>query len=689
MLLFLEFIAAFEPFMPRLPRLLISLIFTLPGLSIGQNIQKVPAPGWLTKVIYKTEISDTLHAGGQYYLLSEGQYHGEKKQSFYRYASKVLTEKGLETVSAIEVNFDPSYQHLSFNSIIIWRDGRKIDILPRAKFEILRREKNLERLIYDKSIDVICNVEDVQIGDIIEYSYTLTGENPVFENKIFLTNRMNYSVPVAKSYDRLVCNASRVLEFKAFNHASQPQQETNDGMTSYVWEIDDVPAIETEDSSPGWYNPYGRIQISEYKDWSEISRWALTLFSTKGIVSTEIDEKITEIKKNHTSLEEQINSAIRFVQDEIRYLSFSDGIQGYKPHGPAQVIKQRFGDCKDKSHLLAFMLNKMGVDSYPALVNTSYGRSLNEYLPNPAVFDHCIVQVKFQDSTYWIDPTLTLERGSFRKSHEADYYNALVISSATASLQPIDFKTRLSRVKVQESYSFKIVGGAAKLSVKTTFEGSEANSIRNYYKSSSADEIKKSYTNFYAMDFSDITMVDFVLFEDDLANNIVTTTENYEIENFWQYDSATNRYSTEFYARILAQHLNLPSSKRRKAPLSVTYPTTVEQNIFIYLPEAWNITEKQQVYSSPAFKYSSEVDYVDQTVKMYYKYASLKDHVTAEEAKNHIEKIEKASNDLSFELSYSYNSDGTVASKINLSYVVVIGLTMITLIIIASKKFYS
>lgn len=669
-------------------RLLISLILALPGLLFGQNIQKGSPPGWLAEVTYKTEISDTLHAGGQYYLLSELQYHGEKKQSFYRYASKVLTEKGLESVSAIEVNFDPSYQHLSFNSIIIWRDGKKIDILPHATFEILRREKNLERLIYDKSIDVICNIEDVHVGDIIEYSYTLTGENPVFEDKMFISSRMNYSVPVAKSYERLVCRASRVLQFKTFNHASLPVQETKDGMTSYVWEKDEVPAIETEDSSPGWYNPYDRIQISEYKDWSEISRWALTLFSTKGIVSTEIDKKITEIEKSQASSEERINTAIRFVQDEIRYLSFSDGIQGYKPHGPAQVIKQRFGDCKDKSHLLAFMLNKMGVDSYPALVNTSYGKSLTEYLPNPAVFDHCIVQLKFQDTIYWVDPTLTLERGSFKKSGEANYHNALVISPTTTSLQTIDIKTGLSKVRIQESYSFKMVGGTAQLSVKTIFEGNEANSIRNYYKSNSAEEVKKSYTNFYAMDFSDVIMVDFVRFEDDVVNNVVTTTENYEIENFWQYDSASSRYSTGFYARSLAQHLNLPSSKRRKAPLLVSYPTAVEQNIFVYLPESWNITEKRQSYSSPAFRYSSEVDYVDQTVKMYYKYTSLKDHVTAEESRNHIDKIEKASNDLSFELSYSYNNDGTAASKNNLAYVVGIGLIMVALIIIGAKKFY-
>lgn len=681
----MEFIAAFERIMLRL---LVVLVLALPGLLFAQNIQKGLAPGWVANVIYKTEISDTLHAGGEYYLLSETQYHGEKKQAFYRYASKVLTEKGLESVSAIEVNYDPSYQRLTFNSIIIWRDGKKIDVLPRATFEVLRREKNLDRLIYDKSIDAICNVEDVHVGDIIEYSFTLTGENPVFEDKIFQSNRLNHSVPVAKSYDRLICRASRVLEFKTYNHASLPVEENRDGMTSYVWEMDGVPAIETEDSSPAWYNPYDRIQISEYKEWSEITRWALTLFSTKGIVSTEIDEKIADIKKNHTSAEEQINSAIRFVQDEIRYLSFSDGIQGYKPHSPSQVIKQRFGDCKDKSHLLAFMLNKMGVDSYPALVNTSYGRSLNEYLPNPAIFDHCIVQLKFQDSTYWVDPTLTLERGSFKKSAEANYYNALVISPTTASLQPIDFNTRLSKIKVQESYSFKTIGGSATLSVKTIFEGDEANSIRNYYKSSSAEEVKKSYTNFYAMDYSDISMIGFVRFEDDVINNVVTTTENYEIENFWQYDSATSKFSTEFYARILAQQLNLPSSKRRKTPLSVSYPTAVEQNIFIYLPEPWTVTEKQQSYSSPAFKYSSEVDYVDQTVKMYYKYTSLKDHVTAEESRNHIDKIEKASSDLSFELSYSYNSDGTVASKVNASYVVVIGLAMITLIIIAAKKFY-
>lgn len=670
-----------------MPRFLIVLLVAIPSFAVGQIIRKAPSPKWLTPVAYNPEAADTLHSGGQYYLLSEGQYHGEKKESFYRYASKALTESGLENISAIQVNYDPSYQQLTFNSILVWRSGKSINKLPDAKFEILRREENLDRLIYDKSIDVIYNVEDVQVGDIVEYSYTVAGRNPVFEDKIFRIFYTNYTVPVGKSYDRFVCREGRQIEVKTSNNASSPHTETKDGITSYEWERDNVPALPTEDGTPYWYNAYDKIEISEYKDWSEISRWALPLYSTKDTESKEIDSKITEIKNGDSTVEAQVTQAIRFVQDQVRYLSFSGGIQGYKPHNPAQVFKQRFGDCKDKSLLLVFMLTKLGIESYPALVNTSFGKSLGELLPSPTVFDHCIVQLKFQDTTYWVDPTLTLERGSFRKSSEANYHRALVISSTTSGLQPIEFKNLNSKMKVDESYSFKMVGGTATLTVKTVFEGSEANTIRNYYKSNSAEQIKKSYTNFYANDYSEISMVDYVKFEDDLVNNVVTSTENYELENFWQYDSSTSTHTAELYARVIAQQLSLPSSKSRKYPLAVTYPTTVDQNIFVYFPESWNITEKKKVFSSPAFRYSSEVDYVDRTLKMYYKYVSLGDHVTAAQSKSHINQIEKASDDLNFQLSYSNVADNAQASSINVPYLV-IALMIVPLMIIGLRRLY-
>jgi hypothetical protein len=57
------------------------------------------------------------------------------------------------------------------------------------------------------------------------------------------------------------------------------------------------------------------------------------------------------------------------------------------------------------------MLRKLGLKSYPALVSTSLGKSIDKSLPSPGMFDHCITQFELRDSIYWVDPTMKLQRG--------------------------------------------------------------------------------------------------------------------------------------------------------------------------------------------------------------------------------------------------------------------------------------
>jgi hypothetical protein len=369
-------------------RLILALLVACSTLGVSQNVQKKPAPAWVEAVTYTDTDADTLEdTGGYRYLLFDRQFNVITQETFRHTATKVMTESGLETVSAININFDPAFQSVYFHTLVVKRGEEVINKLPKTKFEILRREENLDRLVYDKSLNAILNLDDIQVGDIVEYSYTIRGYNPIFKGKFTRVVYFNYADPIGKEFIRVVTAENRRLWIKIYNGAVEPEETSANGKTIYTWRLENIPAHTEDDKTPAWFDSYDNVEMSEFNSWGEINTWAMPLYAT-GAAIPEVDKKVAEIRQRYAELDEQVNACIRFVQDEIRYLSFSDGISGYKPHNPAQIIRQRFGDCKDKSLLLTYMLRKLGVSAQPALVNTSTTKMLAEQLPSPTAFDH-------------------------------------------------------------------------------------------------------------------------------------------------------------------------------------------------------------------------------------------------------------------------------------------------------------
>ncbi len=109
-------------------------------------------------------------------------------------------------------------------------------------------------------------------------------------------------------------------------------------------------------SHPGTI-PSKRAQLTEYKNWNEVVNWGLSINGYPNLKSPLLDKKIKEFKEQAGNDQKKyIELATRFVQDEIRYMGIEMGIYSHRPNSPERVLKQRYGDCKDKSLLLVHLL---------------------------------------------------------------------------------------------------------------------------------------------------------------------------------------------------------------------------------------------------------------------------------------------------------------------------------------------
>jgi len=654
--------------------LLIAILLFFFTESLAQNnhrINRGKPPEWIVSIPYPHDLTDSIGATGGYWnLLIEEQHHLQEQRFYYHYAQKVYSESGLEIISRISVDFDPAYEKLVFHSIDIYRNGKKTPIIDRIHPQLLKREKSLESSTYDGDLTAVYNLEDLQVGDVVDYTYTIEGSNPLYAPKFARFLYFKYSVPIGTIHYRIL-QAGPEIKIKSVGEVPTVQQTTNKGLNSYAWTARNVKAYLGDDQTPGWYNPFDYVQISDFGDWSDLGAWLVKIYSTK--TSTPLLGMLKNLKRSDTL--EAITTAVRFVQDEIRYLSMSQGIHNMKPHEPQIINRQRYGDCKDKSVLLASLIRELGLPSHPVLVNTSFGKSLPDYMASPSLFDHCIVQFQFRDSTYWIDPTISLQRGALADNYLPRYYHGLVIAPNAPTLVKIP-ESKSGRILLQEDFYVDSIGGGARLVVQTTYSREQANSMRGYFLSNSLDEVGKQYTNFYSNDYPFISLAKPIVWKDLPEFNTITTREEYDIQHIWNLDSASKKSSLEFYARTISTYLVKPTAKIRKSPLAISFPASVEQRINIHLPEPWPLDVADKKIETEGFLYTSRYEKKDSIITLIYSFNAKRPYLEASAVRNHITKTDEALNDLSFFIWHT--KPGESGGKYSVQIVFILTITIVT-----------
>jgi hypothetical protein len=549
--------------------------------------------------------------------------------------------------SEVSVSYDPSYEQLIFHSIRIIRNKEILNKLELSKFKIVHQEQELTDFIYNGLLNAVLILEDVRKGDIIEFSYTIKGFNPIFKNKYSDSYSMNFDIPLYQVFYKLIVPPGRKINFKYLNQQPAELISSVNGQQVFEWRSDNVSPVILQDYSPSWYDPYSQVLVSEFDSWKEVNNWAMELFPLKKRLSAPLQKKISEIERDCSGDNERTKAALRFVQDDIRYMGIEMGENSHRPADPSKVFAQRFGDCKEKSYLLCCMLNAMHIDAQPVLINTISKRKINGLLPAAINFDHVTVRVKLDDGFYWFDPTIAYQRGDIKKIFYPDYQVGLIISDNTDSLTSIAFRN-VSSSRVKEHFRVPEMSGGGILTVTSTYEGSQADDARDAYNNTSISEKMTEYQKFYAGYYEDI-IADSLTYKDNDSTGIFTTTEYYSIPNFWTTDKGNvKRFRFSFF--VINGIIRKPKEKKRTMPFSLAYPTKYAEEVIIELPKEWKVTEDNVHIKNNSYAVNSKFYCVYNQVHLDTDYENFKDHTTVEESAQYFKDLKDLDDLTDFEI---------------------------------------
>ncbi len=209
-----------------------------------------------------------------------------------------------------------------------------------------------------------------------------------------------------------------------------------------TWELQSLPAIPIESAMPPFAEVSPRLTIVpqpprwENENWSRLGhRYWQQLFAPRLSRGEEVAALAQRLTAGATSTEEKVARLTRFTQDDVRYVAIELGIGGYQPHFAEEVLKNRYGDCKDKVCLLLSLLTAAGIEGEPVLVKTSDDGVLDTALVDLGQFNHMIARVRAGDRALWVDPTsASCAPGYLPGVDQATY--GLVVSADRSRLEP-------------------------------------------------------------------------------------------------------------------------------------------------------------------------------------------------------------------------------------------------------------
>jgi transglutaminase-like putative cysteine protease len=95
----------------------------------------------------------------------------------------------------------------------------------------------------------------------------------------------------------------------------------------------------------------------------------------------------------------------RWAQDNVKYVAFEQGMEGFIPRDASLVCSRRYGDCKDFSSILTMMLRHAGLKAYYTWIGTRDLPYTYAENPTPVVDNHMICTLDLDGKLIFLDGT--------------------------------------------------------------------------------------------------------------------------------------------------------------------------------------------------------------------------------------------------------------------------------------------
>ena len=311
------------------------------------------------------------------------------------------------------------FSHSSFHEVLGYEAYTKTAENKKIKVTDFKTTDSKSRSIfYDDVKETLFDFPSVSAGAIGTLETKLSHKDAHLLSPFYFSRRIpviNSSLKISFPKDMVVRYLIKGLDKDKVNFT----QESKKGEIIYTFKASEFPAEKAYGDAPdnAYYSTHIIFFIDNYKnEKGETIRYLsnvedlhkLNYSYVKNInktLSDEVKHIVDSLTRNTKDLEQKARNIYSWVQSNIKYVAFENGMEGFIPRDGNLVCNRRYGDCKDMSSVLTLMLNYAGVPAYYTWIGT---RSIPyEYteVPTPIVDNHMICTIQLNGKYIFLDGT--------------------------------------------------------------------------------------------------------------------------------------------------------------------------------------------------------------------------------------------------------------------------------------------
>lgn len=317
---------------------------------------------------------------------------------------KVLTQKGADDWEEISVEWEPWREDRPAVRARVAAPDGAIHLLDQKTVTDSPAENDNSRIYSDRRV-VRAPLPAIAPGSLVEQEHISTERLPFFgagtAHRVFFRR----FVPVRRT--RLVLDAPSGLPLRyqlKLLPEIKPQRSESNGRVRIVFESGPTEALEdAEIYLPSDMPAYPYVGFSTGNSWEHVAEEYAKIVDSK-IANAPVAALVARLTAGKTSREQKAAAILQYLSREIRYTGIEFGDAAIIPRTPAETLKQKYGDCKDKAALLIAMLRAAEIPAHLALLNAGAREDISPELPGMGSFDHAIVYAPGTPD-FWIDAT--------------------------------------------------------------------------------------------------------------------------------------------------------------------------------------------------------------------------------------------------------------------------------------------